>query len=292
MIKTFLKAVFLFVVCLFFAPIGVDRLVETINYEATVEEETEDSGRLNNPNKFNREYHLIVNDTVHTFYNLTEYESKIRTVYDKFGIQLYFMEYTLDYDKRYDSINGTVKEVKEYLNSNDMDPYGLYYVVAEYDAPGYGDPDYDKNVHYWDTELSGYWFFGSEVESWWNTDVQIAFEKSAEAYEYRVNSYNNYSAFCDSLSEMEVEVGKLTIDNEEPDIYVTLVVFTLFTITPITLSIIIMYKDLRKHKARKEALELEKARAEEEEARRILNTPIKTLEQEYAEELKDKYIDN
>lgn len=275
-----------FVVLMLFVPTGFEFLDKALVELGVVQETQLDNEqpvikRLNNPNAFNREYHIKVNGDLYSFYNLANMESKIREVHDNFGIQLYFIEYAMDFTDLRSSSSVVLKEVKEWITEEINDPYGLYYILAEY-VIDYDSPAYDENIHYWDTEVEGQVVFGSEVDAWWNTEVQRAFEYSALAYDYTLNSYNAYDDFVYSISDMIIPGCESTEEEEEPNPFGHLVVFFLFSVVPILLTVMTIVKDIKAHKAKQ-------AEQKSNEIKDILSTPIKTLEEEYAEELKDKY---
>ena len=162
-----LKWIAITIFLLLFVPIGVENLLEGLEYSASNEEYLSDKNNtvLENPNGFNRRYHLQLGGNLLTFYKLPDYESKLRTVYDNYGIQLYFVEYVMDYNNQNKTISESLLEVTDYIKENGLlDPYGLYYVIAEYDAPLISDSDYDSSSKHWETEVNGLLIYGDYVE--------------------------------------------------------------------------------------------------------------------------------
>lgn len=292
-----IKWIIISLVLLMFVPMGVEGLHEfVLSLDKTDEQAVMDTDKtiLDNPTGFDRMYHLQFGGDLHTFTKLTTMESKIRSVYDNYGIQLYFVEYVMDYTKLHTTVNESVMEVQQYLKDNDiLKPYGIYYVVAEYDAPSFMDPDYDASVHYWQTEIAGYVIFGEEADKWWTTAVQKEFERVAEKYEFRFNSYNDYENFINVMSELRVSGELTTVVPDGDDVsYAQLALFLIFAVFPIGLAGIVLHADLKRYKAAKQKMLEEEERIKAEETQRILNTPLRTLEEEQAEDLLNKYNDN
>lgn len=291
-----LKWVAISLLLLLFVPTGFESLTEfvhSLNKSDELALMDEDSTVLNNPNEFNRMYHIQIGGDLLTFSKLPGMESKIREVYDNYGIQLYFVEYVMDYNNLHATLNESIIEVTNYFKDNDLlDPYGMYYIVAEYDAPSFNSPEYDEDVYYWDTEIQGYVIYGDKVNKWWTTAVQREFERVAEKYDFRLNSYNNYEEYINVMSELRVQGNLTTVvpDSVETS-YGLLAVFIIFSICPLGIAGIILHHDIKRYreKKRKQLEEAEVARFEE--TQRILNTPLKTLEEEQAESLLDKYND-
>lgn len=276
----------IFIALMLFVPTGFeflnDALVDlNIIEEQPAGEDTQLIKRLDNPDKFSRDYYWQVNGDLHSFYNLPNLESRIREVHDKFGIQLYFIEYAMDFTEIRSSSTVLLKEVKQWISEEINDPYGLYFVLAQY-VIDYDSPAYNKDIRYWDYELDGQVIFGDEVDNWWNTEVQKAFEYSALDYDYTMNSYNAYEDFINSISRMELEGCKATEEEDEPNPAGDIFVFLLFSVLPIILVIMYIRKEIKTHRAKK-------AEQQANEVKDILATPLKTLEEEYAEELKEKY---
>lgn len=288
-IKRYIKYTILFLIMVFFVPIGVGQLMEGLGSQAESTEQAAKDGttRLNNPNAFNREY-KITHGTTRTYYRLIDHESKLRTVYDNFGIQLYFVEYELDFENPHNSSEDALAEVKTWLVDKGIDPYGIYHIVAEYRVD-YDSPSYDENIKYWNLGVDCHILYGEEVDAWWNTEIQAAFEKACLLNEYRPGTYNNYEGFISSMYIMQIDgcnsVESITSNNITGDVFV----FCLCTLVPIGLFCVVLAHDLRKHRQLKKQQAEEEKRRSYNEVTEILQTPIKTLEQEYAESLKDKY---
>lgn len=288
-IKRFIKYTILFLIITFFAPMGVEHFIKVLNVKSDIGSQTSKAvtARLDNPNSFNREY-KISRGSLHTYYRLADNESKIRAIYDTFGIQLYFIEYTLDFEHPNETQEQSMTEVKEWLTTQELDPYGLYHIVAEYDID-YNSPYYDKNHRYWNSQIGVYLVYGEEVDSWWNTDVQLAFEEAADKNDYRIGAYNNYEGFVNSLYNMKVKGCNSHTFNATTSIGLDIFAFCLFTLAPIGLFIVILVHDIKKYKRLKKEEELRKEEESRQLTLEILETPIKTLEEEYVESLKNKY---
>ena len=311
----FIKYIACFLVLLLLVPVGVESLYSTIVWRQS-QENVHNTGssdesyvgfneeqRLNNPNAFNREFEICSGTYDSKFYSVEEHSSYIRDIYDKYGIQIYLLTYSIDYSN---GINRTKQETKEEINAwidaNGKDPYGIYYVLSGYDRE-WSDVRFKEDGIYKDYHKSvvdGYRVYGSEVDKWWSFEVQQAFEKEIEKCDYYIEEGSNcYKDFVKALSGMKLDysisskiediTGATDTEDDGYGIFAAISVFTIFSVLPIGIVVIIISKDIKKARQEKRIREEEEARRQYEETQRILNTPIKTLEEEYAEELKDEY---
>lgn len=315
----FIKYIVLALFLIFLVPIGVgelnDGIIERRLYFEELSRENQTSedvvtqtvtgkkSKLNNPNPFNREFEICSGSESSRFYSVEEHSSYIREIYDKFGIQIYLLTYTIDWS---DGINETQQETKDEVNawieSNGKDPYGIYYVLSCYDYE-FSDERFREGgiyEYYYKTAIDGYRVYGSKVDEWWDGQFQKSFEDSIKKGEFYISDGSNcYKDFVQALSMTNLnrsvidKIGDIT-DTEDsydevPTLSGAIFVFTLFSVLPIGIVIIIIVKDIKKDRYIKMLQREEEERRQYEETQRILNTPIRTLEEEMAEDIKDKY---
>ena len=91
------------------------------------------------------------------------------------------------------------------------------------------------------------------------------------------------------MSDLRIAGNYTTIVPNKNITLGSVAVFILFSVAPVGIAVIILAGDIKLYKKKKQQEIDEREALEAEETRRILSTPIKTLEKEHAESLIDKY---
>lgn len=286
-IKHYIKYAILMLALALLVPLGINRLAKGISihklqkecvFESTIE-------RIDNPNKFDREYILSSDGNTYLFRDLQQHESKIREFHDTFGIQLYFVTYPMSYNEVRESKESTIEDVINWLKENNKyNEYGLYCIKALYKL----DTEMCKpGFSYYKTELDCYTLFGNEVDSWWNTKIQQIFEKSADKNDLYIGYYNPTKKIVTTYHDMIKISSANYIEHASLTWYAFM--FCVFTVVPIGFALVIIITDISKRIKLKKQEKLMIDLAKEAITKQILDTPLKTLEEEHAERLRQKY---